>query len=53
MNNYPTGRTPYDYGASNLSQTALISNGKQDGYRQDRPLNGFGRDTSRFDPVWR
>ncbi|KAK2605906.1 hypothetical protein QQS21_003632 [Conoideocrella luteorostrata] len=48
MNSYQTGRSPYDYGASNLSPPASSPNSKQDAYRQDAAMNGFSQDASRF-----
>lgn len=48
MNGYPTGRTPYDYGASNLSPPNSSLNDKADEYRQDANMNGFTQDAQRF-----
>lgn len=51
MNGYPTGRTPYDYGDSNLSPPNSSLNDKADGYRQDGNVNGFTQDAQRFNQV--
>ncbi|GAB0133828.1 hypothetical protein EsDP_00002222 [Epichloe bromicola] len=48
MNSYQTGRTPYDYGVSNLTPPASSPNSKQDEFPQDRIMNGFAQDGSRF-----
>lgn len=54
MNSYQTGRTgrtPDDYGVSNLTPPASSPNSKQDEFRQDRIMDGFAQDGSRFNQV--
>ncbi|OAA35683.1 involucrin repeat protein [Metarhizium rileyi] len=48
MNGFPTGRPPYDYGASNLPSRNLNLADQPEGYGQDDNTNGFARDALRY-----